>query len=242
MNISPIVAGVEITTDKQGRFNLNLLHSAHLALNPDQHRNSKQPSDWLKLEGTKEIIGEISNSEDPLIKAVESKAGRYGGTFAHELLAISYAGWISPSFQLKVNQVFLDYRTGLLQPAVPQSFPEALRLAAEAMEQRDRAIATKAEIGSRREATAMSTASNAVRKAVKLEAELDQSKEYCTVKRMQMIHHGQKFNWRLLKSTAIEMELPAKDVFDANYGTVKAYHADVWAEAYAVSTGEEATA
>ena len=99
----------------------------------------------------------------------------------------------------------------------------------------DHAVATKAEIGSRREATSMATASVAVKKVNKLEIELDQSKEYCSVKRMQMIHHGQKFNWRLLKSTSIEMEMPAKSVFDANYGTVKAYHLDVWQEAYAVT-------
>ena len=47
------------------------------------------------------------------------KGGLSQGTFAHELLAISYAGWISPAFQLQVNQVFLDYRTGKLQPVAP---------------------------------------------------------------------------------------------------------------------------
>ena len=31
-------------------------------------------------------------------------------------MAIAYASWISPSFHLQVNQVFLDYRTGKLQP------------------------------------------------------------------------------------------------------------------------------
>lgn len=30
------------------------------------------------------------------------------------------------------------------------------------------------------------------------------------------------------------MEMPPIDVFDSNYGTVKAYHADVWREAYAL--------
>ncbi|HAX5210387.1 TPA: KilA-N domain-containing protein, partial [Escherichia coli] len=32
--------------------------------------------------------------------------------FAHELLAVEYAGWISPVFRLHVNQTFIDYRTG----------------------------------------------------------------------------------------------------------------------------------
>lgn len=110
----------------------------------------------------------------------------------------------------------------------------AARAWADQLEARMLAESTKAEIGNRREATAMNTASQAVKKANKLEIELDRSKEYATVKRMQMIHHGQPFNWRHLKATADAMNVPPIDVFDANYGTVKAYHADVWMEAYAI--------
>ncbi|MDR0674343.1 MAG: Rha family transcriptional regulator [Zoogloeaceae bacterium] len=92
----------------------------------------------------------------------------------------------------------------------------------------------KSLIGSKREATAMATASVKAREAEKLKIELDQSKQYATVKRMEMLYHGQKFNWRLLKSTGIEMGIPPTEIFDQNYGTVKAYHADVWREAYAL--------
>lgn len=109
---------------------------------------------------------------------------------------------------------------------------ETARIQAES--DRDHAIQTKAEIGNRREATAMATASTQTRKANKLEQELDRSKEWATIKRMEMAYHGQKFSWRILKSAAQDMGIPAKDVFDANYGTVKAYHRDVWHEAYAL--------
>lgn len=102
------------------------------------------------------------------------------------------------------------------------------------------AIRTKAEIGTRREATAMNTASQAVKRANALALALDRSKSYATVKRMSALYHGQPFNWRLLKQTSIEMRISSIDIFDANYGTVKAYHADVWREAYAleIPTGE----
>jgi phage regulator Rha-like protein len=96
------------------------------------------------------------------------------------------------------------------------------------------AVQTKAEIGSRREATAMNTASQAVKKVTSLEIELDKSMLYSTIKRMEIIHHGLKFNWRLLKSAGTQMGIESIDVFDANYGTIKAYHADVWLEAYAI--------
>ena len=99
---------------------------------------------------------------------------------------------------------------------------------------------TKAEIGNRREATAMNTASQAVKKVNKLEIELDQSTQYATIKRMEMLYHGQKFQWRELKGISREMGLRPIDVFDANYGTVKAYHAEAWREAYAIEIARRA--
>lgn len=153
------------------------------------------------------------------------------------LMAMSY----SYELQAKVY----DRMTELEERQRPISLPnfanpaEAARAWAEQYEARLLAERTKAEIGSRREATAMNTASQAIKRAARLEAELDKSMRYATVKRMEMLYHGQKFNWRLLKSIATQMEIPPIDVFDQNYGTVKAYHADVWRETFAVEIPQQ---
>jgi phage regulator Rha-like protein len=112
---------------------------------------------------------------------------------------------------------------------------EAARAWALQYESAQLAISTKSEIGNRREATAMNTASQAVKKANKLEIELDRSKDYATIKRMQLQYHGVAFNWRLLKSAAQDLGIEPIDTFDQNYGSVKAYHREVWLEAYALS-------
>jgi hypothetical protein len=220
-----------IRQDTQGRYCLNDLHKA------SGGENKNRPSLWLENKQTQALIDEISIAGIP---AIESKQGT--GTYVAKPLVYSYAMWISPTFNLKVINAYdaMASAPTSIAAAIPNfSNPaEAARAWAEQYEARVLAEATKAEIGSRREATAMATASTAVRKAAKLEIELDRSKEYATVKRMEMLYHGQKFNWRLLKSAAAQMEMLPIDVFDANYGTVKAYHRDVWKEAYALDIEE----
>src|SRR5690625_854522 len=150
---------------------------------------------------------------------------------------------LSPEFTARLVDRWQELEKKLQSPygMVPKSFSEALRLAADLAEknellqlERDEAVRTKAHIGSRREATAMATASAEARRAARQEREIDESTQYATIQRMQMIYHGQRFDWRILQGTGIEMGIVPIDVFDANYGTVKAYHADVWKEAYAL--------
>jgi hypothetical protein len=122
----PVIAGVEITTDSEERFNLNALHKAS---GLGKH---KAPNKWLETKQSQELIlalksqtpnsgSEMKSSGYEPINVING--GTFPGTYAHELLAVSYAGWISPAFQLTVNQTFLDYRTGKLQPAQHISDP-----------------------------------------------------------------------------------------------------------------------
>ena len=65
-----------------------------------------------------------------------------------------------------------------------------------------------------------------------LQIELDQSKEYITIKRMEKLNPNEHFNWRVLKKESERLKKPSKNVFDANYGNVKAYHVSVWESLY----------
>lgn len=118
-----IIAGVEVIRDEAGRYNLNALHRASGG-NPIH-----APSQWLRLKSTKELIDEVDMqiSTSGLLP-VETIKGGVGvqGTFAHELLVVSYAGWISPAFQLKVNQAFLDMNKKDQDLALPANYIEAL--------------------------------------------------------------------------------------------------------------------
>lgn len=146
----PVIAGVQIVTDSEGRFNLNALHKA------SGLGKAKQPANWLRLDSTKALIDEIVNSSDLRSLPTERKEGVQGGTFAHELLAVSYAGWISPAFHLKVNQVFIDYRQGKLKPAAMDptklSRLDILSLAIEAEEENQKLTAQVAEMSPKVEA------------------------------------------------------------------------------------------
>ncbi|HHL2713081.1 TPA: phage antirepressor KilAC domain-containing protein [Yersinia enterocolitica] len=118
----PVIAGVEITTDLGGRFNLNALHKA------SGLGSNKAPAQWLRTLAAQELVREVTDMQICTSPLHSIKGGLYQGTFAHELLAVSYAGWISPAFQLQVNQTFLDYRTGKLQSA-PMALPSMKELA-----------------------------------------------------------------------------------------------------------------
>ncbi|QBI77458.1 hypothetical protein [Pseudomonas phage vB_Pae_CF55b] len=103
----------------------------------------------------------------------------------------------------------LEARAKQTLPALPGDYIQALehlleskRSEQKAIEERDHAIATKAEIGSRREATAMASASAAVREARRLADELGRGTRQATVKAVENLTKTQ-FDpqaWRKLRA------------------------------------------
>lgn len=57
-----------------------------------------------------------------------ARGGRDGGTYAHPLMALAYAEYLSPKLAVEVKQVFLRYRSGdasLADEVLERSSPEA---------------------------------------------------------------------------------------------------------------------
>ena len=93
-----------------GLFSLNDLHTA--AGSEPKH----QPHEFLRIEQTKALVAELSNSGDSR-NYLETKRGKFGGTYACRELVIAYAAWISAAFHLKVIRVFL----AAVQPQRPHN-------------------------------------------------------------------------------------------------------------------------
>lgn len=146
--MNPIAINQIQIRQTNGLYCLNDLHRA--AGNEKRH----QPSDWLKNQQTKELIAELDGK--PSIQenqSLNSTTGIFGveqnqqviqvvnggdrrGTYVCRELVYAYAMWISPRFHLAVIRAFDALVSGSLNaPTLPQSLPEALRLAADLAEQ-----------------------------------------------------------------------------------------------------------
>ncbi|MGI3375825.1 KilA-N domain-containing protein [Providencia stuartii] len=123
-----IISNTSIHQDSIGRYSLNDLHKA----SGGQKRH--QPSDWLRLEQTNELIAEILKPEitgikntnnlkveNPTFEPVHIKKGRYGGTYVCKELVYSYAMWISAAFALKVIRAYDDLVSARVEQAVRRS-------------------------------------------------------------------------------------------------------------------------
>lgn len=132
-------------------------------------------------------------------------------------------------------------------PTIPSTLPQALRLAADMAEQkqiaeaeRDEAIRTKAQIGNKREATAMATASAATREANRLKAELGFNAKHATIGAVENAK-----NISLPKTAFVELRratkrhaLDAPTVPDKRWGKVRAWPAVAWLECFDIDLQE----
>lgn len=109
-----------------------------------------------------------------------------------------------------------------------------------AIEQRDHAIETKAEIGSRREATAMATASAAVRQVQKLKDDLGLGTRQAAILAVEKAL-GRRFGvsgYVPLRRWCKDRGITAPKVFHPTYGFVRCWPAGAWMDAYQIDLAD----
>ena len=111
------------------------------------------------------------------------------------------------------------------------------KAAQSAQMERDAAIRTKALIGSKREATAMATASAARREASKLRDALGVNTRHATITAVQNAT-GANYSFMPLRRWCKENGASPTEVPDSRYGTVKAWPAAAWMAVHAVDLSE----
>lgn len=106
--------GTRIKEDVDGYLCLNDIH-AHSGLS-----DTRAPSKWRALPTTKELEraleenGRFSSiiAKSSSHSAAYSKRGKSGGTFAHHILALAYAEYLSPDLAVDVRDTYIRLRAG----------------------------------------------------------------------------------------------------------------------------------
>lgn len=146
----------------------------------------------------------------------------------------------SAVLRMKVIKHIYKLEEQINRRSLPSNYKEALLALVQAETEkeqiafeRDQAVETKAWIGEKREATAMATASVAVRAKNKLAERLGESKNYAAIipveKRL-----NQKFKWQPLRKWCQENGVEPHKVDDPRFGSVNSWPREAWLAVHGV--------
>jgi len=124
--------GEVLATTKTHMIDLRRLFDVGNRYRGDEDKPSLRMESWLALQPTKEFIQRVSDHIGR--PALETKRGRNGSTWAHLLVALDAAMYLSPSMKLEVLDTFLNQRILDLRDDSANRFIDlnaALALAAE---------------------------------------------------------------------------------------------------------------
>lgn len=147
---------------------------------------------------------------------------------------------LSPEFTGALVDRWQQLESQVSAPYLPSTYKEALLALVVAEEEkeklcieRDEAIETKAWIGEKREATAMATASVAVREKNKLAERIGEGKKFAAIIPVEK-KLGRKFKWQPLRKWCRENNATPHDVIDPRFGSVKSWPHAAWLAVYGV--------
>lgn len=97
------VNGVSVRVDSEGRYNLNDLHAA--AVSEGKATESQRPGEFLKTKQVRRFVQSLSDAKK-IASVLTIKGGHLQGSWGLELIAIRYAAWLNPLFEIKVYETF----------------------------------------------------------------------------------------------------------------------------------------
>ncbi|QDL33992.1 KilA-N domain-containing protein [Serratia liquefaciens] len=97
------VNGVSVRVDEEGRYNLNDLHAAAVA--EGNATESQRPGEFLKTKQVQRFVQALSDAKK-VASVLTIKGGPLQGSWGLELIAIRYAAWLNPLFEIKVYETF----------------------------------------------------------------------------------------------------------------------------------------
>lgn len=141
-----VIANTQIRQDVAGRYCLNDLHQA------SGGAKRHQPSDWLRLKQTQELVAEVKNYPEGLREFPEAPIdtvndGFGNGTYAIKELVYAYAMWISAAFHLHVIRAYDALVTGQGTEPEPPPMPLAPQHRADVLVSASRSFAALARTG-----------------------------------------------------------------------------------------------
>lgn len=216
-----------------------------ILINDEPYFVGKDITEILGYQNASKAISDHVDEEDKLNNDSLLSLGQRGGWLINEsgLYSLILSSKLPSAKKFKrwvTSEVLPEIRKTGAYSRIPKSYPEALRLYADEVEQkelmqkqRDEAIRTKAWISDKKTATAMNTASQKSKEAEKLKIKLDLEMSYATVKKVEL-ETGRKYNWQDLKKYCQSAGLGWNKAFDANYGSVNSYPAEAWKNVYGI--------
>lgn len=120
-----IVDNSPIRINHDGMYSLNDLHKVAMAAG--KATDSHAPSQFLRNDSVKSFISALESDVQNCTSVKTSKGGKGQGTYAVELVAMKYAGWIDPSYEVQVYQAVQALKRGEIDKAVELSGSKASR-------------------------------------------------------------------------------------------------------------------
>lgn len=120
-----IVDSSPIRINHDGMYSLNDLHKVAIAAG--KATDSHAPSQFLRNDSVKSFISALESDVQNCTSVKTSKGGKNQGTYAVELVAMKYAGWIDPSYEVQVYQAVQALKRGEIDKAVELSGSKAAR-------------------------------------------------------------------------------------------------------------------